>query len=52
MVIQDTDGHVFGAYASERWEIKSQFFGKLILPKCSDGRASIALGDEGVCLIH
>ena len=31
MVIQDTDGHVFGAYASESWEINSQFFGKSML---------------------
>ena len=29
MVVKDKDGHVFGAYVSESWEIKSQFFGKL-----------------------
>ena len=43
MVIQDRDGHVFGAYASESWEIKSQFFGKFILPKSTVETKSLIL---------
>ena len=29
MVLRDKCGHIFGAYVSESWEIKSQFYGKL-----------------------
>ena len=29
MVLRDKCGHIFGAYVSESWEIKSQFYGRL-----------------------
>ena len=29
MVIKDKDGHLFGAYVNESWEIKPQFYGRI-----------------------
>jgi len=28
LIVRDKDGHVFGAYVSEGWEIKPGFYGK------------------------
>jgi hypothetical protein len=31
LLVKDKDGHVFGAYVSDSWEIKPTFYGKLFL---------------------